>query len=1518
MSTENFMQVHISANGQVVALSSDTLRDYIRKICQQMKVDHLDVDKVVKHVYPKLKEINTLEEVDDQIVTTTTEMITDHYDYPCIAIWILISKLHSNTHDDYLRVVEDLRNNVNRRGEKAPIVSAEFFDYVKKYQKEINSALHYERDYHISIFGYRTLEKAYLKKLSNGKIVERPQHLFMRVAISIHFRTNRLDRIIETYNLLSQGYFIHATPTLFNAGTTREQLSSCFLLGVDDDMEAIGECWKNCAIISKYAGGIGVHMTNIRTSGAYINSTQGVANGMRVIKIFNEIARYSDQGGKRAGSFAIYLEPWHGDILFFLDLKKNAGPETDRARDIFLGLMVNDIFMRRVENDEIWSLMCPSECPDLINKYGEEFTLNYERYEREGRYLKQMKARDLWFKIMESQIETGVPYIIFKDAANKKSNQINIGVINGSNLCVSGNTRILTSTGYLKIGNMINKSVEVWNGREFSKTVVRKTGSNQKLLELDFSNGSVLKCTFYHKFYVIRSGNVVKVEAGSLKVGDRLVKVRYPIIGRGMEYFRHPYTHGYYCSDDIRCSKSLRSLELYLGKNRGKECLSSTGVVMVNERKLWKLLEGPCLILEDARRKLVRYLDFESYGIVDVITGEIIVKLHRNLAKKYFVPTNYNINVKLKWLAGLLDGGGNIVEDGFSVQVISTNRKFLDNVRYMLQTMGCDPRVLLLNEKMIPSMGASWGRRILSGSVYHLLISANDVGKLMDLGLSTRLLELDKVKKVNRSHPVLVTGIYDLGEIGDTYCFTEPKRNMGIFNGVIAGQCAEILEVSNSMEYAVCLTKDAEIITEDGIRKIVDCGGKNVLAYYKSDVVLEKNQHFEEAEVIYSGKRTVYEIKTKGSKSIRATFDHPFLVLTRKYGCWGKREYRWKLVRDIDPGDQLVMPQIDTLESYKVTPENFDVEYLSAGWMVGNGWMTGLSWGVRFSSRDRHAQKMIVRQMNDWYSLARKMECGWKVELNMQLIDGIVIWRTCNINFKKLMYDKFGFVECDRSLARIDDKIKLTAPIKQASFLSGYFSTCGFVAVHKDKLIIGLTSVGEEILYDVQVMLIPFGIKSKVKKGSVGTKVLWHLIVNDARSISNFRKYIGFKLRPDKMDELEKYLERVKMLKEECKNYSKVLSIRRVGKEDVYDLSLPKSHHFMANGYIVHNCNLGSICLPKFVEFNSGPTFNYQKLFEVTRVVTRNLNNIIDINYYPVERAKISNKKNRPIGIGVQGLADVFALFKTPFDSAVARDLNKKIFETIYFGALTESMNLAKEHGPYETFVGSPLSQGKFQFDLWNLPRTKLSGMWDWNELMAKIQKYGVRNSLVTACMPTASTSQIMNNNETIEPYTENIYTRSTLAGDFYVINRHLMRDLMELGLWNSDMVDYIKYYHGSIQQIDGIPDNIKEIYRTAWEIPQKSLIEMSADRGPFIDQTQSLNIFISKPNFVKLNSCLFHGWKLGLKTGMYYLRSKSGSEANQFGIDIDKIREIEEKNKSKQVCIYRSKKTEACILCSS
>ena len=750
----------LKRDGRRETVKFDKITARIEKLCYGLDPKFVNPVEVAMKVINGLYDGVSTQELDNLAAEIAATLTTKHPDFAKLAARIAVSNLHKVTSKSFSNTMKRLYTHVDpKNGQNAPLISKETYKVIKEHAAALDEAILYDRDFSYDYFGFKTLERSYLMKIDN-KVVERPQHLLMRVAVGIH--GSDIPAAIETYNLLSEKWFTHATPTLFNAGTPKPQLSSCFLLTMkDDSIDGIYDTLKQCAKISQSAGGIGLSIHNIRAKGSYIKGTGGTSNGIvPMLRNFDMTARYVDQGGgKRKGSFAIYLEPWHSDIFDFLDLKKNHGKEELRARDLFFALWISDLFMKRVENNEMWSLFCPNEAPGLSEVYGEEFERLYEKYERENKFRRQVKAQDLWFEILESQIETGTPYILYKDAANRKSNQKNLGTIKSSNLCT------------------------------------------------------------------------------------------------------------------------------------------------------------------------------------------------------------------------------------------------------------------------------------------------------------------------------------------------------------------EILEYTSPEEVAVC--------------------------------------------------------------------------------------------------------------------------------------------------------------------------------------------------------------------------------------------------------------------------------------------------------------------------------------------------------------------------------NLASIALPKFVIDGK---FDHQKLYEITKVATRNLNKVIDVNYYPVPEARNSNMKHRPIGLGVQGLADAFILLRMPFDSPEARRLNEDIFETIYFGAMEASMDLSKVLGPYESFKGSPVSKGIFQFDMWNV--TPKSGRWNWEQLKRDVKQFGVRNSLLLAPMPTASTSQILGNNECFEPYTSNIYTRRTLSGEFIIANKHLMKDLMNLGLWSETMRQKLIAANGSIQSIPEIPQNIKDIYRTVWEISQKSIIDMSADRGAYICQSQSLNIHLTNPNFGKLTSMHFYAWKKGLKTGMYYLRSTAAADAIKFTLD--------------------------------
>ena len=770
----------VKRDGRKEPIMFDKITARIRKLNYGLN-PLVDPVRVAMRVIEGLYDGVTTSELDNLAAEIAATMTTTHPDYAKLAARISVSNLHKNTKKSFSETMEDMYTYVNpRTGKKAPLLSDEVYNIIKKNADKLDSSIIYNRDFGYDFFGFKTLERSYLMKL-NGQIVERPQHMLMRVSIGIHL--NDIESALETYELMSKRYFTHATPTLFNSGTPKPQMSSCFLLAMkDDSIDGIYDTLKQTAKISQSAGGIGLSIHNVRATGSYIAGTNGTSNGIvPMLRVFNDTARYVDQGGgKRKGSFAIYVEPWHADIFDFLELKKNHGKEEMRARDLFYAMWTPDLFMKRVEENAEWTLMCPNECPDLYNVHGDEFDKLYLKYESEGRGRKTIKARDLWEKILESQIETGTPYMLYKDSANRKSNQKNLGTIRSSNLCT------------------------------------------------------------------------------------------------------------------------------------------------------------------------------------------------------------------------------------------------------------------------------------------------------------------------------------------------------------------EILEYTSADEIAVC--------------------------------------------------------------------------------------------------------------------------------------------------------------------------------------------------------------------------------------------------------------------------------------------------------------------------------------------------------------------------------NLASIALPMFVKDGE---FDHQSLFDVTVRVTKNLNRVIDRNYYPVKEAENSNFRHRPIGLGVQGLADTFIMLRLPFTSEKAKELNQDIFETLYFAAVTASAEEAKKEGTYETYKGSPMSEGKFQHNLWGVKDKELSGRWDWVALRKTVKKHGVRNSLLVAPMPTASTSQILGNNECFEPYTSNIYTRRVLSGEFIVVNKHLLEDLVERGLWNEDMKQQLMRNNGSIQNIDGIPDDIKELYRTVWEMSMKDIIDMSRHRGYFIDQSQSLNLFMEGATMAKLTSMHFYGWKSGLKTGMYYLRTKSAVDAIKFTLENDKKAkqpEVEAVKKSKSL----------------
>ena len=1242
----------IKRDGRKETVKFDKITNRIEKLLEG--IDNIDAilitQKICNRIYPGI----TTTELDILASEVCMSMVTENPNFGILGSRLAISNHQKNTKENFLDVVTELENNTE-------ILSDELIEISKKYEKEINNIINYERDYLLDYFGFKTLEKSYLLKI-NKKPVERPQHLFMRVAIGIHGKD--LENIKKTYDNISLKNYTHATPTLFNAGTKFPQLSSCYLSATEDSIEGIFETITDCAKISKWAGGIGIHISNIRGKGSYIRKTGGYSDGiMPMLKVYNDVARYVNQGGgKRNGSFAMYLEPWHTDIFQFLDAKKNHGAEEERARDLFYAMWMPDLFMEKVENNEDWYLMCPDKCPGLPDVYGEDFNKLYNKYVNENKYIKKIKAREVWEAIISSQVETGIPYIGYKDHVNRKNNQKNIDTIRSSNLCVVGDTMILTSKGYFPIKDLENKEVEVWNGKEWSETIVKKTGENQKVINVILSNGLELKCTPYHKFYIEKGSRPatksipVLIDAKDLKSNMKIIRYETPLLKDNNIDMKYPYMHGFFCADGTylvndnektRCNYKKIDNSDFCGRHQ-------TNIKMFfDDNNICSALcytSRPIISLYGEKIKLLKYFDYNSVGEYHNIQDKITISLPYDINDKFYVPINNSINTKIRWLEGYLDGDACIIEnDGLkNIQFASIHKNFLRNILYLLQTLGITCQIKLAKEEgktLLPD--GKGGKKLYDTKIiYRTSIDSTGLDKLIKLGFSPKRLDISSTRLPHHKTNMFIKieNIEDNNEYEDTFCFNEPKEHKGIFNGILTGQCIEINEVSNKEETAVC---------------------------------------------------------NLASICLPSILENP------------------------------------VIESF-----------------IPN-----------------------VR----WIKLLNKEE--------------------------KILYNYF-----------YDGKLKIYSK-----------EDCDYC---------------------------------KLLKSLLDKSGLYYDEING--------------------EEAEKYriMSEPNMLN--MKPFETVPQLFSFYKEEIHHLG----------GY--DNC--WNILKPRI---------NYNKLNNMAYELTINLNKIIDKNFYPIEKTHKSNMRHRPIGIGVQGLADLFIKLKLPFDSPEAIKINKEIFETIYYGAMTSSIDISEKQGSYSSFEGSPLSKGEFQFNLWGLNDEDLSGRYDWNSLREKVIKNGARNSLLIALMPTASTSQILGSNECFEPITSNIYNRRTLAGEFTVINKYLVEDLISLDLWNQDTKDRLIYDKGSVKNIKGLPTFIKNIYKTVWEISQKNIIQMSADRGPFVCQSQSLNLFFEKPTFKTLHSAHFTGWKLGLKTGSYYIRSKPATGSQRFGFDPIKEKELK-------------KEDEECLNCSA
>lgn len=1154
----------VKRDGSVQPLSFDKIAQRIAKLCFKLD-DLVDADKVSMQVIAGLVSGITTSEIDQQAARVAAEMTNVHYDYSVLAARLIVADLHRTTLKSFSENVERMAVYVNpETGKVAPLVSEELLEAARKYSAAIDAAIVHNRDNNFTYFGLKTLMRSYLLKM-NGKICERPQQMYMRAALGTY--PNNIDRALELYKLLSSGQISMASPTMFNSGTPKNQLSSCFLVQMHGDKDSIDSFYETlwtCAKISKTAGGIGLAIHNVRAEGAYIAGTNGTSNGIvPLLRVFNATARYVDQGGnKRPGAFAIYLEPWHADVFPFLDLRKPTGKEEMRCHDLFLALWIPDLFMRRVEMDADWTLMCPHECPGLADVYGQEFEDLYTRYEREGKGRKTIPARNLWFAILSAQISSGAPYMLYKDSVNRKNMQANLGTIQCSNLCVAGDTFILTKQGARMIGGIADS-------HEVSKHA-KALAEEKKDAEMQLASAES------------RLKKLQKNKKNASEPSHKAAVERYRGIKMAMEARLEKLKD---VNKDPQ-PKQQEEVEVWNGKAWSKV----TPVKTAEKARLWRVTTSHGTVLE-------------------------------------CTPDH-------KW----------ILEDGTRV----------------------------------PTKELRLGSRLV--------------------------LTPPVVYEGNPTHEQRPATAFRRG-----FTFAYGIMRMGLNPDTLGPNAA--IKVGG-------LVVPKENVTKETLEKLG----------YDAKAMLKQAPEKDHATLAFM------ELPEEERKGLQ---------------------------------DRLCGP----IETRKAWVQGFMTAV--------NGKLDDVKGPYRFLKRIR----MMFRSVGE--------------DARLRLLSKQGVWQ-------------MHWPE------KRDDPTDVP-------------------------VVIGLEDLGiEEPTYCFTEPEEHAGVFADQLTG-------------------------------------------------QCTEIVEYTSAEEVSV-----------------------CNLASLPLHKHVipadpdDPDALATYDFNELHKIAKITCFALNEVIDRNFYPCDMARKSNMQNRPIGMGVQGLADTFAMMRIPWetedmDSPLRADgtratkphpraakLNRQIFETIYHAALEASCELAEARKTtYASYAGSPASQGKLQYDLWGVQPTDL---WDWAELKAKIAEHGLMNSLLVAPMPTASTAQILGNNESFEPFTNNLFTRKVLAGEFQVVNKFLQEDLLRMGMWSEDMREEIIANNGSIQETDAtkapliakIPKHVKELYKTVWEISQRVLIDLSADRGAFVDQSQSFNVNIAHPTNANLSSMHFYGWKRGLKTGMYYLRTKAGASAEK------------------------------------
>ncbi len=1303
-------------NGDRVEVCFDEITSRNKNLSSDLEID---TSSLSQSVIMGLRPGMSTRELDELSSESAIFKSTHEPDYAILASRIAWNDLHKITKQSFTDVIDILKNNMNKiNNTPNPLIGDEVYLFSLKHKDQIESTFNYKRDYDYSYPSYRTMIQSYLQKVDD-EVVERPQHLLMRVALGIHGPSTangitdegNIEEALETYKQMSLKKFTHATPTLFNAGTVRPQLSSCFLLTCPDDLIGITDCWKHCAIISKYAGGIGVDVTS-RSKGSYIAGTNGHSEGIvPLLRVFNNIARYANQSGKRKGAFSFYIQPWHPDIFEFLEIRLNTGKDEERARDIFTALWIPDLFFKRLLKNETWSLFCPGSFPELIKLYGKEFEARYIELEKDKKYTKQVPAEEIWKKICKSLEETGLPYMLSKDHVNRKSNQMNIGPITGSNLCVHGDTMILTDLGQYPINELENKQVNVWNGEEFSETTVKKTGSQVKLVEITFSNGESLKCTPEHEFYIMESyskSSIKKIKANELEIKMKLIKYDLPSIdGNENENLKYAYTAGFLTGDGT-----------YDTKRNGDKV--------------------PKIELYGEKQKLIPYLNIINQGEYIPKKDSLTVYVPLDIAPKFTVPINAETSNKLKWLAGLCDSDGTVAKNGtnLSIQISSIEKEFLLKVRLMLQTMGIDSKVTMSQrerERMMPD-GRGGQKLYTCQDLWRLLISSSELKYLITIGFECHRLKLDdfEVPQRGANHFVTVTSIdLDTDIIADTYCFTEQKRNMGMFNGILTGQCVEIMQYHAPESVAVCNLASVALpmFIKDGKYDFVELGRIVEIIINNMNKIIDKNFYpIDETRTNNLAYRPV-GLGVQGLADVFAMFELPW-----------------------ESEDAKILNQVI-----------FEVMYFHA--MKKSAELARKD-GAYSAFEGSPVSKGILQY---------DMQVKWDDEIE-DFVSNPIIPLTQENN--KSEYESFTIPNLNWSLLKKVCK----KGIRNSLLIAPMPTQTTSQILGNNDCFSGDTPV-----------TLASGLNIKIKD------------IRPGDMVSTYSEKLKGMVSAQVTDFLPKGIKDVV-----CLTF-----------EDGRKLTCTPEHKFlMANG---------EWCQAKDIKINEDEVMS---ALSGTPDIIGNDEGIKSLHFN-----KVTSAKEFIDQVGAKNWfasedsykKDKMFTYAVPLDAVALPTMKLKLIDRRPAGSIEVfDINVAEHHN----FVANGI--------------------------------------VVHNCF---------------EPYTSNLYTKKVISGDLPVVNQHLYQALKKIGMWNKDIVDEIIKHNGSIQNIPDIPKKIKDVFKTVWEIPQRIIVAMAASRGAFIDQSQSMNIYLERPTLAKLSSLYIDGWKKGNKTLSYYLRSKPSVGAVKFSI---------------------------------